>query len=723
MRPNRRYFCAVLFLLMPVSGVLSAADDYTVFRSSEDSPREQVTRYLNAIGRDVLAARAREIAQIRTRADAERRKEVVREKVLRLIGGLPGQRGPLNTKSAGVLDRGDYRIEKIIFESLPGFYVPANIYVPASGSMPYPAVLMPVGHGDEGKTSAQRQIAIGFAKKGFIAMMYDPLGQGERSQYYDPDLHGSKVGSSTDEHSHANGHTMLIGENVARYRIWDGMRAIDYLFSRKDVDRDRIGCTGCSGGGALTTYISALDERVKVAAPACYITSWQELLAGPGPQDGEQVFPRFLSEGLDIADYVELFAPKPWLIASTMQDFFPLEGARQTYEEAKRIYHLYGAADRIDWFVGPGAHGVPAQSREALYAWFIKWLKNGNGDPGDVTGKLEPPEALLCTRTGQVSDSLGGESVFTLNKKKAWDVIPPRPTVSSAADVARLGARLQADIRSLASVAIQPGGNPPALKLHRTIYRDGYRLQVVSFGTDRGIEIPGLILIPEAAGPKPGILVVDSRPKQVNAALGGDLEDLAKSGYLVLAIQPRGFPETGPAAGRTSLLGDYFLAARAYVIGKTLVGMTVEDIIHSVDYLVSRPDVDKDRILGFGQGTAGVALLHAAMLDGRIRHIALQQVLTIYRLAVDHPVHRNLYDVGIPGVLRKYDLDDLLLALSPREVEIINPVDGVGRPVSPESFRGLCDSVFEVDRKMGQAGRVNVSFRASRESLHQFIGR
>jgi hypothetical protein len=154
------------------------------------------------------------------------------------------------------------------------------------------------------------------------------------------------------------------------------MRGIDYLVSRKDVDASRIGCTGCSGGGTLTTYISVLDDRVKVAAPACYITSWQELLDSIGPQDAEQSFPRFLAEGLNFGDYLEAFAPKPWLTLSTKEDFFPLEGARQTYEEAKRIYALYGAEDRLGWFVGPGGHGTPLPTREAFYAWFVKWLKN-----------------------------------------------------------------------------------------------------------------------------------------------------------------------------------------------------------------------------------------------------------------------------------------------------------------------------------------------------------
>ncbi len=307
--------------------------DWVVFTRAGEGPHQQLTQRLNEIGLRLLEERARRVAAITTRQEAERRQKEVREKILRLIGGLPEERGPLNVRHTGTVERGDYRFEEIIYESLPGFHVTANVYVPAQGSGPFPAILMPVGHSPGGKES-ERDTALGLARKGFVVLKYDPIGQGERLQYYDPDLRASKVGGPTQEHSHANGHAFLIGDNVARYRIWDGMRGIDYLLTRKDVDPKRIGCTGCSGGGTLTAYIAALDERVQAAAPACYITSWEELLTKLGPQDAEQTFPRFLAEGLNIADYVELFAPKPYLIASTIEDFFPLEGARSARPSA-----------------------------------------------------------------------------------------------------------------------------------------------------------------------------------------------------------------------------------------------------------------------------------------------------------------------------------------------------------------------------------------------------
>jgi dienelactone hydrolase len=687
----------IAFLLVASSAM---AEDFVIFRDPSSTPKEQLTRYLNSIAFKQLDERARTVSAIRTRADAEARKKQVREKLLTLVGGLPDYRGPLNVKQFGSVDRGDYRIEKIVYDSLPGFHVTADVYVPTKGTKPFPAILMPVGHGRDGKGGSQ-QVAIGLALKGFIALAYDPIGQGERLQYYDPELGNSKVGSATDEHSHANGHTMLIGDSVARYRIWDGIRGIDYLVSRSDVDAARIGCTGCSGGGTLTTYISALDDRVKAAAPACYITSWRELLTALGPQDGEQVFPNFLRENLDMADFIEAFAPKPWLMVNTINDFFPLEGARQTYEEARNWYGLYGAEDRIGWHIGPGGHGWPKPSREAIYRWFIRWLKNGEGDASEPAYKLNEPEVLLVTQTGQVADSLGGETVFSLNRKRAADLMPR--TAPDAKTIA-------AAARELAAIEVQPGGAAPKITVHRSILATGYRIDLLSFEVEPGVHVPGMIAIPDTAGLKPAVLMVSPQPKLEIAAAGGDFDSLAQSGHVVLAISPRGIPESG-AAGRASVLGNYGMAMRSAVIGKTLIGMRTDDILHAVNYLALRPDVKKEGLVAFGQGVLAVPLLHAALLDKRIREVIVQDMIASYRLAVDRPLHRNLYDVVIPGVLRRYDLDNVLSAVGPAAVTVLNPVDAYGNPLRLDQLR----------KQFTTASHVRFENRGRRDALSTYL--
>jgi hypothetical protein len=188
------------------------------------------------------------------------------------------------------------------------------------------------------------------------------------------------------------------------------------------------------------------------------------------------------------------------------------------------------------------------------------------------------------------------------------------------------------------------------------------------------------------------------------------------SGYLVFVIQPRGVPETPPAAS-SSLISDYELAFRAAVVGRTLLGMRTEDVMRAVDYLVSRPDVDRTRIDGFGQGTLGVVMLHAAILDERIQRIFLQDTLALYRLAVERPIHRGIHEQSPAGVLRKYDLDDLLAALSPRRVTIINPVDALGQPLRLAEFRKETQYAFNADETLGQSKRIEVRHRDRRARL------
>jgi hypothetical protein len=337
----------VLFAANPASSE-PGEEDLTVLRGTAEfsNANQMLPQYLMKIALGCLESRRQRVAQLAAPEDIAHRQAYVRDVIIKAIGGLP-ERTPLNSKIVGTLDRDGYKIEKVIFESQPNFFVTANLYLPKTGTPPYPGILFPLGHEAGAKAhSAWQHLLITFAKNGFVVLTYDPIGQGERIQNFDADLKESKVGASTTEHTEIGIQCLLTGQNLARYTIWDGMRALDYLLSRKEVDANRIGCTGNSGGGTHTAYLSALDDRIKVAAPSCYITSWQWLLKTIGPQDAEQCLPPFLREGLDQADFVEAFAPKPYLILSAIRDFFPIEGARETFREAKQYYHLMNAEDK-----------------------------------------------------------------------------------------------------------------------------------------------------------------------------------------------------------------------------------------------------------------------------------------------------------------------------------------------------------------------------------------
>lgn len=627
--------------------LLSAA---WIFAQSDNSARQKLIASLNAQADVQLAERATAVARVQTRADAERRKDLVRRKVLALIGGLPAHPNSITAKQFGTLVGVGFRIEKLAYESLPGFWVTANLYVPANDSGPFPAVLLTPGHEATGKQS-QYSWGVNFARNGIMALAIDPLGQGERLQYLGSDGK-STIGGSTGEHGEANIPAMLVGENIARYFINDSMRGIDYLVGRKDVDANRIGAFGCSGGGTSTAYLAALDDRLKAVGVACYITSFQELLpSATGVQEAEQSIPQFIEQGLDFGDWVEAFAPKPYAIISTTNDMFPFEGARHTYDEARRIFGIYGSEGNLQWITGPGGHGNLGPISPAILGFFLHHLKGAPA--GDAAFTAERPtraEDLQVTPTWQVSTSIGRETIASIVRTHAAD-LPPQPASSQ-------------DIRALTRAAAVPGSNVQG----------------------RG------------SGRKPAILMLDS-PEHA----APELDRLTRSGWVAIALQPTPAPP-GTEGLKSPYLGSFnLLSLRAFLVGKTIVGMQIDDAIRAVDSLAGRADVDVSRIAIYGNGPLGIVALHAAVLDSRIRSVIVESTLVSYRMALDQPLHRNISEVMIPGVLRKYDVGNLVIAIAPRPVTIINPQDATGAIINKEEFQSAAGYVFQ---SKGQAVRV-----------------
>lgn len=612
--------------------------------------RPEMLRWMDSEAQKLLTARDAKIDAIRTVEEAERRKAAVRTKILDLIGGLPDYSGPLNARVTGSIDHGQYRIEKVIFESLPRYYVTGNLYVPNAPGK-YPGVLMPMGHWNEGKTAGQR-ICANLALKGFVALAFDPVGQGERLQSYDPRLGASLAGGSTDQHFMNGPQSILAGENFARYRIWDAKRALDYLLSRPEVVAGRIGCTGCSGGGTLTTYISALDDRIKVAAPSCYMNSFKVLFSGP-VGDSEQSFPNFLSSGLDQTDYVELFSPKPWLISSTEKDFFTPAGAKIVYEEAKRWYRLYNAEDRIKWVVGSGGHGTPLEVREAIYEWFIRWLNDGKGDPREQQVTMHPNHELLATRSGQVS----AEGSRELNE-----------IILERLEARRKGGSVE-EMKTYLRRIVPASSGQPAAKSLSTRKASGVQVERISIQVEPGLSIEGVLYTPADGGPKPGVLLVG--PEEALA------KKIVAAGAVVLALNPRGTPS--PDNSNRRLLGDWLTNTRVWLIGRNLPGLRAADILKGVDILTARKDVRGVRAAAREVG--GVWLLMAAVLDGRISRIWLDRTPADLISAVQAPIHRNLHDVAMPGFLLHWDVPDMVKAAGPGKILWTDPANWMGKVI------------------------------------------
>jgi cephalosporin-C deacetylase-like acetyl esterase len=647
------------------------------------------------------------VASIRSRYEAEGRQIMVRKQIMSLIGSLP-ERTPLNARVLGSTQADGFQIRKVLFDSQLNFPVTALLYVPdgpAAGGK-RPAILMSPGHSAAGKASDSNTAAL-FARNGFIVLSYDPIGQGERLQYPDPAKPGASLATgATGEHGESSLQPMLIGDAFARYELWDAMRGIDYLAQLPEVDAEHIGAYGCSGGGTITALVGALDTRVAAIGVACYITSFDALLPAIGPQDGEQSIPRFIAFGLDFPDWIELAAPRPYAIISTYSDMFPFAGTRASVTEARRFYAFFdpdsagtrtgrarpsappmpsGPALNCDttnhvpptaalqFITGPGGHGALAPIMSDILSFFMRNLAPGTTDPhpllppspvaGGAGGPYNalasiPKDALQVTPTGQVLISYpNSETVYTLNKKRAARFVPASRSIQSVESLIE-------SIRKVTGAEAVPRMSKPGAELLAA------KTGALALPSGAGIELQGELSIPSGEGRHPAVLLL--APDSIrgdNPIARANLEQfntLAAAGNVVLAITPRPSPP-GSDDMKSPILGPfYLLSLRADLVGRSLIGMRTDDVIRATDYLALRADVDAKRITAAASGHMGLVLLHAAVLDSRLKHITVDHVLTSYRSLLNATLPIGAPEDVVPRVLLRYDIPDLVKTLGPR---------------------------------------------------------
>ena len=677
-------------LLVAAAPVLLAAD-----------PHEMLRSYLERIAMQQIAAHRAETAALKTPQQIMAAKLRARNSLLKMVGGLPTAKTPLNLQRTGAIERADYQIQKIIFESSPRFFVTANLYIPKAGKKPFPAVLQPTGHSTAAKARAFYQtLALGLVKSGFVVLTYDPLGQGERRIFYDPALEDSKVGGGTVEHQMVGIQSLLAGESIARYMIWDGIRAIDLLASLPEVDAKRIGVAGCSGGGTITAYLATLDDRVQVAAPACYISDWEDQLKGTGPQDAEQQFPDQLKMGFNFIDYILAFAPKPYLVSSTEDDFFPLSGARRTVDEAKRIYGVLGAPDRISWTVGPGGHGMPLNVRESIYGWMNHWLRAGPSGPmTEQPFQTEYEQDMYATRSSQVSTSLGGETASTENIRRfrSMTLRPNAPPTQLAAVVTEL-TRFERTHGTVVTRKESPQQH------------DGYRSTGMWLDLSNGRQLYAVLLEPDASRfQEKTVLYLDDRGADQSMRRGSDALTFVHRGYTVFALDLSGLGATAPhwASYSAPWFGSDKTTWLALMVGKPIVGIRMDDIVQGLDLLTQDKLLFDGRAIGYAAGDVVTPLLHAAVIDPRIGELLLNGGLISYQAVASTAIQRRVFESVAPGVLGKYDFADLVAALAPRKVTLVN----VRTPP------GATAPLNEVRETYGSASHLRILLRREDESL------
>ena len=609
----------------------------------------------------------------------QRRRPEVERAFRRAIGleVLP-ERSPLHARTTARVDMGDYTIENVIFESRPGFLVTANLYRPkAAATGKRAAILCPIGHYlMEGKRAADVQArCIKLARMGFVVLTYDALGQGERD--FPGNIH------------HEAGYALLpLGETIAGWMVWDSMRGIDYLLTLPDVDPQRIGVTGNSGGGLNTLFTAALDRRVRVAAVGGFTFEFNNWLKYAGSHCTCTHLPGMF-RGMEWFEIAGLIAPRALLMMQGDHDaIFPISGARRAAHNAQAIYALTGHASQARFAELAGQpHAYSRPYREVMYGWMAAHLLGqGTGQPlpeGDVRALNEKDPRLLCDPDGSIMAH--SPTVIQLARQKAMDAIAKMPQRIS--DQQR-----PIDENWLRELTSPPNPASDYLAAHaeRATPVPGGRLEKISFVSEDGEPILGLLWLPQQrAAPARTVIIADSRGKQA-VATSDLVRPLLESGMAVFAVNLRG---RGESLGRSGASWDlnYRLVSSQIDFGQPLPGRRAFDLRRTVDYVRTRRELAPEGLAVVGLGDDALPALLAAAVDTRIQSVAVSGYFHsfISQMCPREPrgnggavgwndaqikgtIKTPEYEIDlgsvIPSVLLTLDVPDLVALVAPRKV-------------------------------------------------------
>lgn len=639
-------------------------------------PRMVQERYV-ALVRDAERRAAAVREKLTTKADAEGYVRDVRRRIAESFGPFPA-RTPLNARVTGTVERDAYRIEKVIFDSRPGFPVTANLYLPKATG-PRPGVVGECGHSVNGKAAEPYQgFAQGLARQGYVVLIFDPIGQGERLQY------GHVAGKGrprpgVGEHLHAGNQQFLVGEFFGTWRAWDGVRALDYLLTRPEVDPKHVGITGNSGGGTMTTWLCGLDTRWTMAAPACFVTTFRRDLENELPQDTEQCPPRAIALGLDHADFLAAMAPKPVAILAKEGDYFDVRGAEEAFARLRRLYALLGAEGNVSLHVGPGGRGYSRENREAMYRWFNRFagVSDAKGEP-PLT--IETDETLYAAPGGQLA-ALKPRTVFAFTAAKAKELSDRRPKP----DGERLRAALTAALRMPPREGVpeyrilRPAGNRRYPTPHATTYAVETEPGVFALVTRLSAE-PHDSRPPR--GETPAILYVSHQSADAELRDEPLIRELmrAEPTATVYAVDVRGVGDSRPdTCGPNSYLdpygSDYFYAIYGLMLDRPVPGQRTFDVLRVLDWLAAN---GHRRVHLAAKGWGAIPGAFGAVLSDAVARVTLKHALRSYREVAESEEYGWPLSALVPNALATFDLPDCYAALSAKGLRQIEPRGAAG---------------------------------------------
>jgi cephalosporin-C deacetylase-like acetyl esterase len=577
------------------------------------------------------------------------------------------------------MERDGYRIENVIFDSRPGFPVTANLYLPKATKEPLPAVVGTCGHSTNGKAAeAYQSFAQGLARLGYVCLIYDPIGQGERLQYVNDDL-SSQIGVGVREHLHAGNQQFLIGEFFGMWRAWDGIRALDYLLTRPEVDKQRVGVTGNSGGGTMTTWLCGVEPRWTMAAPSCFVTTFRRNMENELPQDTEQCPPRALALDLDHADFLAAMAPNPLIILAKERDYFDVRGAEETYERLRRLYRLLDAEDNVALFVGPTGHGYSQENREAMYSWFHRATGLAAADTNrefdgvlhataDVAFAAEPEitiekdETLWCTEKGQVATIEDTRTVFDFTRETSKHLSTTRKPLD--------GGALRHAVADVLKLPGKRDGVPDYRNWRYLGSRDYPMKYAMAYTVDTEPGIHAIVYRltnerwhsrPPRAGER-AILYVPHLSSDVELRDEPLIRELmqAEPNSPVFTCDVRGIgeslPETcSPGSFHTAYGNDYFYAIHSLMLDRPYLGQKTFDVLRVLDWLAS---IGHSNIHLVGRGWGALLATFAGVVSDQVKQVTLKHALTSYADLAESELYQWPLSTLLPNVLAQFDLPD-----------------------------------------------------------------
>lgn len=570
-----------------------------------------------------------------------------------LLGAMP-LRSDLKARVTGTIHKKGYSIEKVVYESMPGHHITSNLYVP-EGKGPFPGVLLFCGHEAEAKaTISYQKTAILFAQHGFTVLVIDPISQGERHQMTDAAGKPLTRGGTT-EHTLINAAANLVGSGAVAYELWDNVRGLDYLETRPEVDRDRIGCVGNSGGGTQVAYYIGFDDRIKVAAPCSYIASRERNFDLIGANDGCQHVMKEGEAQLEIADFLIMFAPKPLLVLAGRYDFVDYTGTLQAYREVKDVYKAFSQNEKVKLFTADDGHGISQPKREAAVTWFRKWLYNDSTAVKEGNIETLSAKELQCTATGQVNSSYTGEvndikrlllSMETIEQQRQEKLTDLKTSVAALMNIQT----------HRKTVTAESTGH---------IDRKEYVIDKVILRQEHEMPLPSLVIYPSGPVKQVVLLLHDQGKHRFADSTALIKEYLAQHAAIVIAdlagLGEMADPETMNDPKYYNR--EYRNAIAALHIGSSLPAERTRNIITILNFIHDEKKMQGAPVMLIASGRAALPAVHAAVTDQRINRLKVYDLLSSFEEIVKDPTVRDRYSYVVPGVLNYYDVPDLKKAL------------------------------------------------------------